>query len=689
MPRVLTSIVLCIPGILCISDAAAQRARNYPPHLPDATEHVYKTIDDVDLKAWVFTPETDEADLQHPAVVFFFGGGWRAGTPMQFAEQCRYLKSRGVVAITCDYRVGSRQNVKAVSCVEDAKSAIRWVRKNAKRLRINPQQICAAGGSAGGHIACCTGVVPGFDSDETEVSVSSIPNAMALFNPAVMLAAPPGVTLPKKQQQKLADLPSRTGVDPIRISPVHHIAPNQPPTIIFHGKADTTVPYTTVEEFTRLSQKAGNDVTLVGYNQAPHGFFNNRGGTSARGDQSLQWYRSTVEQMDRFLVRLGWLHGEPTERFVSQHVRLRRYLDQSRFAFKNEKRGRVAFLGGSITEANGYRPRVQAWLQEQYPETKFDFINAGISSTCSHAGAFRMARDVLNKGRVDLLFVDFAVNDDQDAAHSGENCVRGIEGVIRSALASNPRMDIIMIHFPNDGMLETIAGGMEPLSSGEHERVARHYSVSSIYLSRYVAEAIADETLTWEQYGGTHPKGPGHELTAGLIARLLYAGSRTGAPARSAPEYKLPAPLNKSSFSSGRLIAAADADVDISDGWQRSVPDWEVLSGSKRARFSREVMLHSEQADSTLRFDFAGSAVGAWVLAGPDAGVIEYRIDGDDWQSMDLKHHYSSGLHYPRVVLFAAELKTGEHRLELRIQPSAKDRGSAVRILALAVNGEE
>ena len=87
-----------------------------------------------------------------------------------------------------DYRVRSRHNTLAVTCVEDGKSAVRWIRKNAERLGIDPNRIAAGGGSAGGHVAACAGVVPGLDAANESVEISSVPNALALFNPAMMLA---------------------------------------------------------------------------------------------------------------------------------------------------------------------------------------------------------------------------------------------------------------------------------------------------------------------------------------------------------------------------------------------------------------------------------------------------------------------------------------------------------------------
>ena len=92
----------------------------------------------------------------------------------------------------------------------------------------------------------------------------------------------------------------------------------------------------------------------------------------------------------------------------------------SQIKFEREKKGHVAFIGGSITEMNGYRPMVCEDLQKRYPDTKFSFTAAGISSTCSTTGAFRLNRDVLSKGPVDLFFIEFAVNIPEHDPHVGQ-----------------------------------------------------------------------------------------------------------------------------------------------------------------------------------------------------------------------------------------------------------------------------
>jgi len=105
-------------------------------------------------------------------------------------------------------------------------------------------------------------------------------------------------------------------------------------------------------------------------------------------------------------------------------------LDNSRIKIEREKKARVAFLGGSITEANGWRVFTAEMLQKRYPDTKFDFVNAGISSTDSTLAPFRLKSTVFASGPVDLLFFEFAVNDLHNSRTSQES-IRGVEGIIR------------------------------------------------------------------------------------------------------------------------------------------------------------------------------------------------------------------------------------------------------------------
>ena len=288
-----------ILAALVISANAQQKAaKAYPPDLPGAKALVYKTVGDTKLNLYLYEPAGHKASDKTPAIVFFFGGGWTGGSPQQFEQQCQYLAERGLVAITADYRVASRTQVKAVSCVADAKSAIRYVRQNAAKLGVDPNRIAAGGGSAGGHLAACTGVLTGFDESTEDAKISSVPNALALFNPAVVLAAVDG--LPQIDAAKVSSLGDRMGVEPQKLSPYHNVHKGAPPTIIFHGQADTTVPYQTVELFAKAMEAAGNKCRLVGYEGQKHGFFN-------YGRDGGEYYQKTLDELDKFLVEQGYL----------------------------------------------------------------------------------------------------------------------------------------------------------------------------------------------------------------------------------------------------------------------------------------------------------------------------------------------------------------------------------------------
>ena len=283
--------------------------RKYPPAMPEARAETYKTIGQTNLQLYVFTPKGPAPTNGRPAIVFFFGGGWTAGSPQQFEKQCQYLASRGMVAISADYRVASRHHAKPVQCVADAKSAIRWVRKNAARLGVDPKRVAAAGGSAGGHLAGCIAVVPGLDEPGEDTSISGVPNAAVLFNPALVLAPLEGKDSGRLTTKLTAE---RLGIEPEAISPAHHLKAGAPPILIFHGKADATVPFATSEVFAAKMKAAGNRCELVGYEGEGHGFFNyGRGGN--------RFFRETLTKTDEFLASLGYLTGPPqVEKFLKQ-----------------------------------------------------------------------------------------------------------------------------------------------------------------------------------------------------------------------------------------------------------------------------------------------------------------------------------------------------------------------------------
>ena len=268
---------------------------NYPPKINSDKTIIFKKTETVDLKLWVFNPK--QATGKDPAIVFFFGGGWHAGTPAQFIEQAKFLSSRGMVSIIADYRVFSRDKIRAKFCISDAKSAIRWVRKNAKNLGIDENKIVSSGGSAGGHLAAATGTVPYFDEEFEDQSISSKPNAMILFNPGLITSSIDGFPI---NDERLKNTRIRIGDDPIKASPYHYINKNTVPTIIFHGLNDKTIPYQTVELYDKKMKELGNISELHLYEGEDHGFFN-------YGRNSNIAFDDTMDKTYRFLKKIKFL----------------------------------------------------------------------------------------------------------------------------------------------------------------------------------------------------------------------------------------------------------------------------------------------------------------------------------------------------------------------------------------------
>lgn len=253
--------------------------------------HVYKKVGQVELPLYVYKPDGHKADAKTPAIVFFFGGGWNSGSPAQFEPHCKHLASRGMVAITVEYRVASRHAAKVEDCIEDAKSAMRWVRARAAELGVDPNRIAASGGSAGGHLAACTAVIDDFDAATDPPNVSAKPNAMVLFNPVMGLAPDD----PKRQDPSRK---RRTHGPAEKCTPLTYASKEQSPCIMFFGTEDRLL--AGAELYRAESVKAGNACTILTYEGQGHAFFNykNSGG---------KYYNLTMAETDKFLVERGWL----------------------------------------------------------------------------------------------------------------------------------------------------------------------------------------------------------------------------------------------------------------------------------------------------------------------------------------------------------------------------------------------
>jgi acetyl esterase/lipase len=243
----------------------------------------YKKIDTISLKLHVFHPKNFDKNKTYTCIVFFHGGGWRSGTYKAFQRHSKDLASKGMIAISADYRIENLHGTTPFESVEDAKSAIRYVRKHAKELSINPDMIASGGGSAGGHLAAVCGNIVGLEGEGEDLSISSIPNALVLFNP-VYDNSKNGFGFRRMEGRYL------------EISPLHNITKGAPPTIVFFGTKDKTTPVSSSLDYEKRMKEVGSRIELHLYEGAEHSFFYKK-----------EYYNDIMNKLDDFLVSLKYL----------------------------------------------------------------------------------------------------------------------------------------------------------------------------------------------------------------------------------------------------------------------------------------------------------------------------------------------------------------------------------------------
>lgn len=258
--------------------------------LISADKIAYKKIDTTTLNLHVYKPLNFKKENTYNCILFFHGGGWNNGNPDLFKRQAMYFASRGMIAISAEYRIKSKHGTTPFEAVEDAKSAIRFVRKNAKEMNINPYMIAAGGGSAGGHLAAACGNIEGLDNPIENLKISSVPNALVLLNPVINNGPNSfGYHRFKNRYQE--------------ISPIHNISKGSPPTIILIGTKDKIIPVKTITEYQAKMHRIGSRCELVLYKNVGHAFF---------AKPPVKYFIETTYETDVFLSSLGYLKGSPS-----------------------------------------------------------------------------------------------------------------------------------------------------------------------------------------------------------------------------------------------------------------------------------------------------------------------------------------------------------------------------------------
>ena len=365
------------------------------------------------------------------------------------------------------------------------------------------------------------------------------------------------------------------------------------------------------------------------------------------------------------------------------HIKNRNGIQNAFKIFNDTLCGEVAFVGGSITEMNGWRNFVMQILQKRFPKTKFEFYSVGISSLGTTPHAFRLLSDLPNLKNVDLLFIEGAVNDDTNKAFTKAGAF-SLEGIVRQCLKANSKMDIVNLHFIYDDFLKLYEAQKEIEIISEHEKIAEHYKIPSINLSDEIWQRMQARQFDWRKFGGTHPAPFGHKYYARAIENLFEQNKVSG---KIVDKY-FPEKLCKNALDCGKYVDVSKAK--IKNGWiiEKS---WKAKTKAHvRSRFANLEILETRRAGAELEFDFEGNVVGAYMLAGDEAGTLEFSIDGKPFKKIDTFTVWSKSLYLPMVLIFEDNLTFGKHKLTLRMSSTKnpKSNGTACQIIKFAVNGK-
>ena len=222
-----------------------------------------------DLRCDVFRPPGSPTNA--PAVLLVHGGGWRSGDRSQLRGYGVLLGREGYVCVACEYRLIPEGVWPAQ--IHDVKACLRWMRANADQLGLDPQRIAIEGNSAGAHLALLaagTPNVPEFEGEGGNPGQSTdVAAAIGVYAPTLFFHE----TKERGALPIVALADQRVAPEVVAAaSPVRHVHPGYPPTMLIHGTADELVPtLATIVMYEALAE-SGVPVEVHLYADQPHGF---------------------------------------------------------------------------------------------------------------------------------------------------------------------------------------------------------------------------------------------------------------------------------------------------------------------------------------------------------------------------------------------------------------------------------
>ncbi|WP_164545457.1 SGNH/GDSL hydrolase family protein [Paenibacillus albus] len=348
----------------------------------------------------------------------------------------------------------------------------------------------------------------------------------------------------------------------------------------------------------------------------------------------------------------------------------------------------VAYLGGSITEGAGasrqdetsWRALTGQYLAQRYPHSSFTFINAGVGGTNSTFGAHRLHSHVLSQGEIDLLFVEFSVNDGEDR----EESIRGMEGIVRQCRRQSPWTELCFVYTAADKNLSDTL----PFNIAVHEEVAAYYQIASVNLAGGVQDRIHAGMVTWEALAPdrVHPNDEGYALYASYLKAFLEQEVRlsgVGAAAEPDPsELRLAPPLDDRNYEHSMMADCGAAVASSGFTLQELGKDEPLMNW----RYGLAHLAAKGEEGEQLSFAVGGRRAGVVLLHGPDSGILEYSLDqGQSFTVVDVFDEWCVLAYRPILVLFPFQSERAIQQVVIRCTGSKDERskGTGIRVLKL------
>lgn len=345
---------------------------------------------------------------------------------------------------------------------------------------------------------------------------------------------------------------------------------------------------------------------------------------------------------------------------------------------------KLAYFGGGIHPAGGWRAQLLAALRQRYPDSQFTEIDGSICD-CVRGSAFsiyRYAHAILDK-HPDLVLVDFASDDAE--VQDPRQVWRVAEGLVRQTWARDPAIDILFLYAFRDRYAADYAEGLCPMSVSAWEKVATHYGVPAINLGPRVQSLAKENRLVIKAAGvdpaslkdklvwsndGVRPSPAGDALYAQIIVESLekLATMASGDTAARRASLLAATPFTPDHLQNAHLAPITEAM--LSPQW-RKLPALDPL----RVQFARHFddIWFAHEPGARLTFRFRGTDVSLFDLMGPDTGILRITLDGKD---VGRRQQVDPWSYYQRLaaVPIASGLKDAEHEVTVELLPDVPDR---------------